>query len=187
MSFSLTHGDSRRTSAGLWLVQIITWWSRDDHVTTNAEADNYLPTGQTTVNKKAPIHYIYNPYKWHGPHTPLKMFQKIPPKFHNKAVQSNILWLNLNKIGGISILRSAKKKNQGNTSFHFPSPGSKRRYPCSQTASAVLKYFPCLLQFCTGYCFWHASRVWKRKTSKKRWFTHSWKYPDTTNIVFAIL
>ena len=38
MSLKLTHGDSRRMSAGLCLVQIITWWSRDDHVTTNAAA-----------------------------------------------------------------------------------------------------------------------------------------------------
>ena len=35
------------------------------------------------------------------------MFQKIPQKVHCKAVQSNILWLNLNKNGGISILQSA--------------------------------------------------------------------------------
>ncbi len=34
--------------------------------------------------------------------TPLIMFQKIPPKFHDKTVQSNILWLNLNKIKEIS-------------------------------------------------------------------------------------
>ena len=40
----------------------------------------------------------------------------------------------------------------------------KRRYPCTQTASAVPKYFPCLLQFCTGYRICHASRAWKRKT-----------------------
>ena len=72
-----------------------------------------------------------------------------PPKFHYKAVQFNILWLNLNKIGEISILQSAHK--QGNPSFHFHTPGSKIRYPCTQTASAVPKCFPCLLQFCTGY------------------------------------
>ena len=70
-------------------------------------------------------------------------------KFHDKAVQSNILWLNLSKIGAISILQSAHK--QGNPSFYFHALGSKRRYPCTQTASAVPKYFPCLLQFCTGY------------------------------------
>ena len=70
-------------------------------------------------------------------------------KFLDKTVQSSILWLNVIKIGGISILRSAHK--QGNPSFHFHEPGSKRRYPCTQTASAVQKYFPCRLQFCTGY------------------------------------
>ena len=32
-----------------------------------------------------------------------KCFKKIPKKFHNKAVQSNILWLNLNNVGEISI------------------------------------------------------------------------------------
>ena len=31
------------------------------------------------------------------------MFQKIPQIFHDKAVQSNILWLNLNKINAVSI------------------------------------------------------------------------------------
>ena len=85
-----------------------------------------------------------------------------PPKVHDKAVQSNILWLNLNNIGEIIILQS--EHNQGNPSFHFHASGSKRRYPCTQTASAVPEYFPCLLQFCTGYRIWHAARVWKRKT-----------------------
>ena len=33
---------------------------------------------------------------------PSKMFQKIPPKFHDKTVQSNMLWLNLNNINEIS-------------------------------------------------------------------------------------
>ena len=59
---------------------------------------------------------------------PSKNVLKNPPKFHDKAVQSNILWLNLNKIGGISILQLSHK--QGNPSFHFHAPGSKRRYPC---------------------------------------------------------
>ena len=75
--------------------------------------------------------------------------KKSKKKFHNKAVQSNILWLNDIKIGGISILQSAHK--QGNPKFYFHAPGSKRRYPCTQTALAVPKYFPSLLQFCTGY------------------------------------
>ena len=80
---------------------------------------------------------------------PQEMFQKIPPKFHDKTVQSNMLWLNSNKIDTIFFLQSAHK--QGNPSFHFHAPGSKLSYPCTQTASAVQKYFPCLLQFCTGY------------------------------------
>ena len=50
------------------------------------------------------------------------MFQKIPPKFHDNIVQSNMLWLNLNKIGVISILQSPHK--QSNPSFHFHAPGS---------------------------------------------------------------
>ena len=74
---------------------------------------------------------------------PLKMFFKISKTFHDKTVQSNILWLNLNKIGGTNILQSAHK--QGNPSFHFLAPGSKRRYPCTQTAPAVPEYFPCKL------------------------------------------
>ena len=57
----------------------------------------------------------------------------------------------------------------------------KRRYLCTETASAVPKYFPHLPKFCTGYRIWHASQVWKRKTSEKHRFAHSWKYPDTTN------
>ena len=95
------------------------------------------------------------------------MFQKIPQMFHDKAVQSNnILWLDLSKINEISILQSTDK--QGNPSFHFHAPGSKRRYPCTQTVSAVPKYFPRLLQFCTGYQIRHASRARNRKTSEKR-------------------
>ena len=100
---------------------------------------------------------LHNPYKWYGSQTPPKIFQKIPLKFHDKAVQSNTLLLNLNKINEIFILQSAHK--QGNSSFHFHALGSKRRYPCTQTALAVQKYFPCLLQFSTGYRIWHASRV----------------------------
>ena len=73
------------------------------------------------------------------------MFQKIPKKFHDKAVQFNILWRNLNKIGVISILQSADQ--QGNPSFHFHAPGSKRRYPCTQTASAVPNFFPVCFSF----------------------------------------
>ena len=92
----------------------------------------------------------------------------IPPKFHIKAFQSNMLWLNLNKINEISILQSGDK--QGNHSFYFHAPGSKRRYQCTQTASAVPKYPPCLLQFCSGYHIWHASRAWSQKWVKNHDF-----------------
>ena len=59
---------------------------------------------------------------------PSKNISKNPPspKFHDKTVQSNILWLNLNKINEISFLQSAPK--QGNPLFHFHASGSKRRY-----------------------------------------------------------
>ena len=68
------------------------------------------------------------------------VFKKNSPKFHDKTVQSNMLWLNLNKINEISFfLQSAHK--QGNPSFHFHAPGSKRRCPCTQTASAFPEYF----------------------------------------------
>ena len=76
---------------------------------------------------------------------PSKNVLKNTRKFHDKAVQSYILWLNLNNIGEISILQSAYK--QGNPLFHFHAPVSKHRYPCTQTASSVPKYFPCLLHF----------------------------------------
>ena len=48
---------------------------------------------------------------------PSKNVFKNPPKCHDKAVQSNILWLNLNKISGISILQLAPK--QSNPHFTF--------------------------------------------------------------------
>ena len=111
------------------------------------------------------------------------VFKKIPKKFHHKTVQSNILWLKLNKINKF-FLQSAHK--QGNPSFHFHAPGSKRRYPCTQTASAVPKYVPSLLQFCTGYRIWHASWARKRKTSEKCSFSHNKKYPDTNQHFFVI-
>ena len=56
---------------------------------------------------------------------------------------------------------------QGNPSFHFHAPGSKRRYPCTQTASANPKYFPCRLQFCTGYRIWHCISSMKAKNERK--------------------
>ena len=58
-------------------------------------------------------------------------------KLHEKAVQSDLLWLDLNRIDEIGILQSADK--QRNLSFHTHAPGSKRRYTRTQTASAVPK------------------------------------------------
>ena len=68
---------------------------------------------------------------------PSKNVLKKSPKFPDKAVQSNILWLNLNKISEISILQLAHK--QGNPSFHFHALGSKCKYQCTQRALAVPK------------------------------------------------
>ena len=75
--------------------------------------------------------------------------QQKEEKFRDKVVQSNILWLSFKIIGEISILQSAHK--QSNPLFHFHVPGSKSRYQCTHTASAVPKLLPCLLHFCTGY------------------------------------
>ena len=72
-----------------------------------------------------------------------------PPKFHDKAVQSNILWLNLIKINEIGILQLAHK--QGKPSFHFHAPSSKSRYTCTQTASAVPK---CLFPLPAPVLYW---------------------------------
>ena len=80
--------------------------------------------GQTTVNKKAPIHCIIT--KMTRPQTPFIFFSKSPKRFHDKAVQSNVLWLNLDKIGAISILQSAHK--QGNPSFHFHAPDTTNTF-----------------------------------------------------------
>ena len=89
------------------------------------------------------------------------VFKKNSPKFHDKTVQSNILWLNLNKINEISFLHSAHK--HGNPSFHFHAPGSKCRYPCTQTASAVPK---CLVG--SGFVLVIASDMHLEHESEKR-------------------
>ena len=91
------------------------------------------------------------------------MFQKIPRK--GRSI--------LNKIGAISILQSAHK--QGNPSFHFHAPGSKRRYPCTQAASAVPKYFPVRSSFVLVI----ASDMHLEPENEKRSFSHNYKYPGT--------
>ena len=116
-------------------------------------------TGQTAVNKEDSL---YNLYKWYGLQTPQKIFLKIPQKFHDKTVQFNILWLNVIKIDGIGILQSAHK--QGHPSFHFHKPGSKRRYPCTQTALAVPKCFP----VCSSFVLVIASDMHLEPESEKR-------------------
>ena len=97
---------------------------------------------------------------------PSKNVSKSPPQkkktLHGMTVQSNILWLNLNKIGGTNILQSAHK--QGNPSFHFHAPGSKRRYPCTQTALAVPKCFP----VCSSFALVIASDMHLESESEKR-------------------
>ena len=73
------------------------------------------------------------------------VLKNLPKKFHNKAVQSNILWLNLSKTNEISILQSAR--NQGNLSFHFHAPGSNadthalKQHRLSQNISPVCSSF----------------------------------------------
>ena len=86
------------------------------------------------------------------------------PKFYDKAVQSNILWLNLNEINEINILHSADK--QGNPSFHVHAPGSKRRYPCPQTAAAVPKIFPPSAPVL--YCLSHLTCISSLKAKNER-------------------
>ena len=73
------------------------------------------------------------------------MFQKIPQKFRDKTVQSNMLWLNLNKIDEISILQSAHK--QGNPYFTFMSRAQDvdtlalKQHRLSQNISPVCSSF----------------------------------------------
>ena len=84
------------------------------------------------------------------------------PKSHDKAVQSNMQWLKFNKINAISILQSADK--QGNPSFYFHAPGSKRRYPSTQTASAVPKFS----RVCSSFVLVIASDMHLEPESEKR-------------------
>ena len=67
------------------------------------------------------------------------VLKNLPKKFHNKAVQSNILWLNLNKISEISFLQSAHK--QGNPSFHFFCTGLKTLIPMHSNSLGCPKMF----------------------------------------------
>ena len=97
------------------------------------------------------------------------MFEKINNNKKATIRPSNLIYCDWILTKSISILQPTHK--QGNPSFHFHAPGSERRYPCTQTASAVPKYVPCLLQFCTSHRIWHAPRISKRKRSKTLIFT----------------
>ena len=58
------------------------------------------------------------------------MFQRIErKKIHDNTVQSSTLWLTLSKIDFFF----NQQMNKGKPSFHFHAPGSKRRYPRTQS------------------------------------------------------
>ena len=62
--------------------------------------------GQTTGNLWAPKYYIFPIYDL--PHRPpLKKIRKIPTKFHAKAIQGHVPWLNLKKNFRISFSQYA--------------------------------------------------------------------------------
>ena len=105
--------------------------------------------GQTTVNKRAPIHYIIPVNDVvHRPPIKKKLIQN---KFHDKAVQCYILWLNLNMINEISILQSADK--QGNPHFTFMRQARNadthalKQHRLSQNISPVCSSFVLVITF----------------------------------------
>ena len=81
------------------------------------------------------------------------MFQKIPKIFHDKAVQSNILRINLNKISGISFLQSAHK--QGTPHFIFMRRAQNsdthalKQHRLSQNISTACSSFGYRISTCT--------------------------------------
>ena len=78
---------------------------------------------------------------------PSKNVSKIQKIFHDKAVQSIILWLNLNKIGGIS--KSVHK--QGKPLIPLSCAGLKTQIPMHSNSLGCPKIFPLSASFCTGY------------------------------------
>ena len=59
--------------------------------------------------------------------------------------------------------------------------GLKTQIPMHSNSLGCFKIFALSSPVLYWFRIWHASRVWKRKTSEKRRFTLSSKYPDTTN------
>ena len=84
-------------------------------------------------------------------------------KCRDKAVLYNILWLNLNKIAEITILQSADK--QGNPSFHFDAPGSKRIYT---NALKQPRLFQNISPVCSSFALAIASDMHLESESEKR-------------------
>ena len=76
------------------------------------------------------------------------MFQKITPKFHDKAVRSNILWLNLNKISEISFFYN-QHINKVTPHYTFMRWGQNADTHAHKQ-HLLSQFFPRLLQFCTS-------------------------------------
>ena len=78
---------------------------------------------------------------------PSKNVSKNPPKFHDKAVQSNILWLHLNKSGAISRLFYNQHINKVTPHFAFMRRAQNadthalKQPRLSQNISRLLQFF----------------------------------------------
>ena len=109
---------------------------------------------------------------------PSKNVLKNPPKVHDEATQSNILWLNLNKINEISILQSTDNK----VTPHFPF--MRRAQYVDTHAHKQHRLSQNILPVCSSFVLVIASDMHLEPESEKRAENvdfHSQKYPDTTN------
>ena len=73
---SLSRAELRPTRVVLWMAPLL------QNTKTHCLPTRYSHTGQTTVNKKS-ADSLCNPYKWHGPQTPLEMLKQIPQQFYD--------------------------------------------------------------------------------------------------------
>ena len=94
---------------------------------------------------------------------PSNNVSKIPQKFHDKAVQSNILWLNFKKIGEISTLQSAHK--QGNL-ISLSCAGLKTQIPMHSNSLGCPKIFP--LSASVLYWLSHLTGISRLKPKNER-------------------
>ena len=69
------------------------------------------------------------------------MFKKICPKFHDKAVQSNILWLNLNKINA-EVFYNQEINNKVTLHFMFMRWAKNTDLPMHSNSISCPKIFP---------------------------------------------